>query len=508
MTPRWPIRFEEPADPRRARLALALRVAGVVLLVTWAVGAVVQFQVTLADKMQAAAEYDRLAAAAQLRPGQRRPEETKGALLRWLPAIDSFWAGQNIYVKPPPPGAIRSGERAADRPRFKLHPNSPPVVILMTPLLLLPKWWAALTFNLLKLGVLSLTVVAAARLACHNRTRISDWVVGLGALMGLRFIVGDIQHANTNVFALGAVVLHLWLFRRGRDFWAGGALALAVVIKLTPALFAAYWIYQRNGRLLAGFLIGLLVLAAVLPAATLGPQRAWQYTATWADSLLVPGAVESAWFPTLVNQSLPGVAARYFLTGRDGNIYWDPDDDMYDVHTEQRGWITLAALPESSARAIVRAGQILIVVLGAWAIGWRYLARDDGRRALHYAVILAAMMLLNQRTWDHHAAVLLPAYVAVWQALGYGRISRRARWVGMAMMIPAFALLLAKSTEPFELAADLMGYSRAVGDHWADIFTAYGPTFLHFVLLFASAVLLTRALRQGDDPYAPQRQRL
>lgn len=499
--PRWPIELTRAADPRRARLARLLQVATFVALAAWPAVTVIQFQASLARKMRKAAEFDRAAAAGKVDPGRKRPEGTKGAMLRWRPAINEFWAGVNIYSRPTQEQELAKLADDDEEGTGTLHPNLPVVVILMTPLTWLPPWWSSLAFQLLKVAVLAVTAVASVRLVCHGRGQVRDWVAALALALGLRLAVGDIQHANNNMFALGAIVAHLWLYRRGRDMWAGGALALAVTIKLTPALFLVYWLWQRNVRLLAGAAIGLAVLLAVIPAAALGPQQAWDYAATWDENLLVPNAAQSIWYPTLVNQSLAGVTARYFLDGPEGNIYWDPEHDPYHLRTRQ-GWITVAALPDWAARAVLRVGQGAILLATGWAVGLRRLGRDDARRSLHYAIVLTAMMLLNQRTWDHHAAVLLPAYVAVLTALAYGRMSRRVRLTGVAMMSVAAAIVMLKGTSLFEAAAGLLGRGKEIGEHWADVFTAYGPTFYHFALLLAVAVLLARALRNADPPYA------
>ena len=80
-------------------------------------------------------------------------------------------------------------------------------------------------------------------------------MLGLGLLWVLMFVIGDLQHGNTHVLVLGAITLHLWLYRRGHDWAAGGALALAICLKMTPALFVLYWLYQRNWKLLGGTLL-------------------------------------------------------------------------------------------------------------------------------------------------------------------------------------------------------------------------------------------------------------
>ena len=334
-----------------------------------------------------------------------------------------------------------------------------------------------------------------------------DWVLGLALLWSMLLIVDDIQHGNTNGFVLGAIVFHLWLYRRGRDLAAGASLALAICLKMTPALFLLYWLYQRNWKLLAGAVIGLCLFGVIVPAAAVGPARYATLTRTWCDNMIRPGLVEGGWYPEHINQSLSGVAGRYFLAGRNGDIYWGPDDDPH-YQTTRHGWITLAALPEGAVRWIVRAGRLAIVALMLWSIGWRRLACDDGRRALHYAMVLLAMMLLNQRTWNHHAAVLLPAGVAIWQAIGYGRFGRGLRATALGLVVAGGLASWLLRSDLIEALARAAGQTQAAAETCADTVKAYGPMFYYFLLLFVAAAILAAALKRAREPYAETRQKL
>ena len=418
----------------------------------------------------------------------------KGAVTRWRSAVREFWRpGTNIYRATPD-----------DSPSGWLHPNMPFTVILMTPLAHLPIWAAALAWNVLKALVVVAAVLMTASLANHSERRMPDWVLALGVVWATSMIVGDIQHGNTNCFVLGAVVLHLWLFRRGGDALAGVPLALAICLKMTPALFVLYWLYQRNWKLLGGVLAALAVFTVVVPAAAVGPERAMTLTGTWLENLIVPGLVKGSWYPVHTNQSIPGLFSRYFI-GRPnpgGNIFWHPDNVPDPDQAERFGWITIVAMSPGAVKLLVRAAQAVVVALAAWAIGWRRLPRRDGRRCLHYGIILLGMMLLNQRTWDHHAAVLLPAYVAVWHAIVLGRPGRGARRWAMGLMLAAGGLVWLTRTDMFKALGVLSGRGKDVGAYWGDLCLAYGSVFYHFVLVFAALVVMAVALRTRSLPYA------
>ena len=476
-----------PSDPRHRKGITAARIAGYVLLAGILIAPVVSFQISTARK--------------HAKAGQVGVKSHKGAIGRWRSAVREFWAGKNIYR--------RSDETDGDAGRVWLHPNTPFTVMLLTPFAYLPVPAMTLTFNVLKVAALVASLLMAAHIAGHGRRRIPDWVLGLAVLWTGLLIVGDIQHGNTNSFVLFAIVLHLWLYRRGRDLGAGAALTVAICLKMTPALFVLYWLYQRNWKLLAGVVTATVLFAVVIPGAAIGPKRYATVTRTWLNNLIVPGLVKGAWYPIHINQSLPGVAGRYFFAepSPNGDIFWNPDDYEYGKH-EKSGWIAIASLSEPTVKMIVRIGQIGILALMAWGIGWRKLPRDDGRRALHYGLVVTAMLLMNQRTWDHHAGILLLATVAIWQGLAYGRMSNARRWTAFGLLLAAGLCIWLSRSEAVKLFAKIAGGSRDDGEHWKNMLEAYGSVFLHFVLLLAAGVIVALGIKKSPSPYAETVQKL
>jgi hypothetical protein len=315
-----------------------------------------------------------------------------------------------------------------------------------------------------------------------------DWLAFLGVLAGIDFIIGDIQHGNTNTFVALAVVGHLWLFRRGHDWLSGAVLALGVCLKLTPALFVLYWIYQREWKVLLG-------VAIALPLMVLSPALFvdWSFftltLGTWWRELIYPGLVAGSWYPVHVNQSLPAIVGRYFTGGDSGNIWWDPDDSPMPT---QFGWITVVDLGPGTAKMIVRAVQLIMLVAAAWVIGWRKLPRDDARRAVHAGVLCAMMLLLNQRTWDHHATYLIVAHVALAYAAYFSNLPQRVRRGIATGQIASVLLLLAVSGDVLKAIA---------GEEGSDRLIAYGTAFWHFLIVWALCVFTAAKLKRAEPPY-------
>ena len=429
----------------------------------------------------------------------------KGAMARWSRAVDGFWEGKDIYSRDANPG---------------MHPNTPFTVILLTPLTSLPAGAMALTMNVAKALAVLACILMLAQLASHGNLRVCDWVLALGVLWAYHSLLSDIQHGNTNIFVLFFIVLHLWLYRRGRDLGAGCALALAICLKMTPALFVLYWVYQRNWRVLIYTFAAGVVCVGLVPIVALGTAQYGHLMGSWLDNMIIPGLVKGAWYPIHINQSMSGYFSRLFLTGAEGDVFFNPDDNPDYSREPINGFITLVSLSPETVKMLLRVGQVAIVGLIAWGIGWRKLPRDDGRRLLHYGLITLGMMLLNQRTWTHHAAVLLIASVGIWQAIAFGLMRRRIRAVALSAMIGVVVITWVTASDAFHAYAKLTGdddrfgeftigaKELTMGELWADFADAYGPQFWVFVIMLGVSVALARALRKGDSPYTLERQTL
>jgi hypothetical protein len=488
-----------PADARRRPWATAARIAGYAIILGAILTSVIQYQAVTMKNLRDAKAFDAAHPGLTLQQaaeqGLDRPKSHAGAIARWRTAVRHFWEGDNIYSQPSP----------SDTDEIHLHPNMPFTVILLTPFYWMGPVTMAVVLSLLKVLIILASAWMLVRVANHRELRMPDWVVFLGLFYALQSVIGDLRHGNTNTFVLGAVALHLWLYRKGRDVAAGASLALAVCLKLTPALFGLYWLYQRNWRLLAGLVMALAVFAVVIPAAAMGPTHYQELMGDWLANLIQPGLVKGDWYPIHTNQSLPGTVGRLVLGGPGGNIFWGPDDNPYSGQ-RQFGWVNVISLSPPQAKWLVRMLQAIIVGLLAWAIGWRKLPRDDGRRMLQYGLIVLGMLILNQRTWDHHAAVLPVATLGVWYAIAFGRFGNRSRWASLVLAI--IALPITQAPNIAALLSRLGGAGGKAPGLAADVAEAYGPKLLFFLLMMAATVILCRAMRKADDPYAAVRQKL
>lgn len=470
---RLPYTHRPPTPKTRGK-----RTAGYVLVVILLIVPVIKFEMDTLRTLRKVEE-------ARLR-GEERDKTWRGAIGRWARDIEAFWAGENIYLPPLAPGETETRDRAGWPVE---HPNMPAVVVALTPFVLMPPAVTAIVFAFTKMIAWIAAMLLALRVATHDNYRMSAGMALLIVVAAWDFYLSDQSHGNTNVFTALAVVLHLWLYRRGWDGLAGATLAGAICLKLTPALFLVYWAYQRQWKLLAGAAVALPLLVAS-PALLLGRDRFMLDLTAWWQHIIYPATFGGNWWPTHNNQSLPGMIARLFIGGPYGNYLWDADLSPY-TQPEYKS-IVLVDLGPDGARRLLQVIQLIMLGMMAWAIGWRKLPRDDGRRALHYGMICAAMLLFSQRTWDHHAVHLMIAHAAV--AYAVFRSTLTDRFKTAAGWIFVFAIFWV-----FATSGDVL--KELFNDGGADFAGAIGTTFWHFVLMWGLCVILAVRLRRLDQPY-------
>lgn len=403
-------------------------------------------------------------AAQQAAWGVRNADRAQGAILYWTPAVRQMWEGRNIYLpvqdhggSDPLTGRPLAEQGPVRSPLVGLspeeltetipwpHPNMPFVVILLTPLSKLPPLTEAVAVIVLQLAALGAAVYWACWAVNHDGRKMADWVLGLALVFAMPLVIADIQQGNTNTFVLAALAGHLFLYRRGQDQWAGAALALAICFKLTPLLFALYWLYQRNWKLLGGLVIALAAMVVLTPLVLLG----------WA---------------------------RYII--------------LTDGWLRYVGGYLDAAYLSADGFNVLLAAKLAGLVLLAWAIGWRRLSRDDGRRGLHYALVLAAVLLLTGQTRLESAAPMLVAYLAVWYALACGRLPAWMRLGAMAIVlaggVPLYAMVIAGFAPIAGQSAEGLSKVLAAGG---------SATFKWLMAFLAAAFILLEGLGRQDEPY-------
>ena len=409
--------------------------------------------------------------------------QTRSAFLRWRAMIHDLFAGENIYV----------GKNE--------YPNPPIMAAVLRPFAGLPPVTGALTWFYAKVLMAGLAVVWAFRLVecggegvkrCGDDSRpftpsplhpftpspiqrLPDSAKALAILLALPPLFGDLSHNNVNVFILFLVAAGLEAYRRGWDTAAGLVLALSIACKVTPLLFVAYFAWKRAWRVLLGCGVGLALWLFVVPGMIYGWDRNAELLESWYALMVRPAVVENRVTSEHPNQSLPGVVYRLF-THSPSFVEYDktPEGDI----PRAAEFHNVAELDAASARWAVKglvAGFGLLVVLLCRAPRG---TRQGVPVAAECALIVLGMLLFSERTWKHHAVTLVYPFAVLAVVLVAGRLSSRARFALVGVLL---------------VVAALTAGSGLLAGRAADLAMVYGAYTAAFLLLTgATCAVLAR----------------
>ena len=459
------VRAAHAADPRRLRLAFYAALAAIVVLMS------VKYAVKIS------------------KPGDGG-QLSRSAFLRWRELVNGVFRGENIYV-----GANE-------------YPNPPIMAVLLRPFAALPPAVGALAWFYAKVLLAILAAVWTFRLVAEEPTPLpegkgeedtadrssSPFPSGRGAggvglftrdlakaaavVLCLPPLLGDLSHNNVNIFILFLVAGCLEAFRRRLDTLAGLTLALAVACKVTPLLFVAYFAWKRCGRVLGATLAGLVLWLAVVPGVTFGWDRNRELMTGWYALMIERPLLKGEITTEHPNQAVTGFVYRLFTHSPSYIVYPDNIPTPAEYHNladigRPAAWVIVKALTAAFALAVVLLCRARVRGPTDARQGWRF--------AAECGLICLGMLLFSERTWKHHAVVLLLPLAALTYAVAVVELPRRVRGFAFGVLVASFVL----TAGPGLLAG------RA-----ADLAMVYGTHTIAFVLQ-AVAVGLLLACRSG-----------
>jgi alpha-1,2-mannosyltransferase len=269
-------------------------------------------------------------------------------------------------------------------------------------------------------------------------------------------IVNNQVMGQANHLVLLLVVLGIWLDGRDRPRAAGVLVGTAAMLKMSPALFVAWWVLQRRWAAVGaaiGTAVGLSVLA--LLQVPLGLQVHF-----YLDVL-----------PGFASGSYNGLSVPIHLFGNHSI------PDLANAAFPGTGTVL-----SPTARTLSRLATLALLAGTAWRL--RRPRPDPLAHAAQASCIAVLMLLVPVYTYEHHLVWALPAVIVLAAGLGTGRLHRG--WIPVVL-----------------LAAWVLGYDLQVLKRWARV-SAYGglleeSKFLALFTLYALTAWLggTRAPDQG-----------
>jgi hypothetical protein len=313
-----------------------------------------------------------------------------------------------------------------------------------------------------------------------------DLARGAAILLCLPPLLGDLSHNNVNIFILFLVAACLEAFRRRLDTLAGLTLALAVACKVTPALFVAYFAYKRCWRLLAAALVGLVLWLAVVPGLVFGFNRNNELLRGWSALMIERPLLKGEITTEHPNQAVTGFVYRLFTHSPSYIVYEKTPEG--DIPTPGE-YHNLADIGRPAAWVVVKALTALfalaVVVLCRARVRGATDLRQGWRVAAECGLICLGMLLFSERTWKHHAVVLLLPFAALAYAVAVVELPSRVRGFVLGVLL---------------LSPVLMAAPGLLGGRGSDLALVYGTHTVAFGLqaVAVCAVLACRSDRVGD----------
>jgi alpha-1,2-mannosyltransferase len=394
-------------------------------------------------------------------------EQSRSAFLRWRTMIRDVFTGTNIYV----------GKNE--------YPNPPIMALILRPFAELPPVVGAMSWFYAKVLMAVLAAVWTFRLVSPQPSepgagQVPDGAKAAAVLLALPAVMGDLTHNNVNIFILFLVAGCLELYRSGRDVSSGVVLALAVACKVMPVMLLAFFVWKRAGRVVGGCAAGLVLWLVVAPGCVFGFDRNAELLTDWYRLMVERPVLKGEVTSEHPNQSIVGFVYRLATHSPSFVDYAQTPEGDVPVPA---AYHNLVDIGRPAAWAVVKLATLGFAVAIMLLCRTPRAERQGWRFAAECGLIVMAMLLLSERTWKHHAVVLLVPAAALAVSTTVGLPAGVRRFVVASLVA----------------AGLLMTVPGVFGTRAGDLALVYGTHTLAFVLLTAAtAAVLVCGLQQRD----------
>ncbi len=346
----------------------------------------------------------------------------------------------------------------------------PPVAaVLLLPASLLPLGAAKVGFVLVNLVAQGLAIAILFWDRAPPRRRVL--VIGGWAALAVLFpFFWGLYLGQANSLVFLACALALRQLRRGDELGGGAWLALAVLLKVFPAVLLVLLVLRRQYRAAVSAVVTMAVLSVLaLPFVGVG-------TYTRFVTEVLP-EITSRVEPFVRNQGISGTLNRLFTD----NPYVDP---LLEAEGLVRPLGVLLALA--------------VVAVAVWATRRRPVLPGPGPRdlELEWGLWLTAAVLASTISWEHYAVFLLFAWLPLAERLFTSDLQHRRNQVLLAVTAASFSVwsLLLQSGDEYDALPTSVVLQPVIGAKFAAT----------LALFAATAVFLRRRGRSPDHgPDAP-----
>ena len=280
----------------------------------------------------------------------------------------------------------------------------------------------------------------------------------------------------------------LYSYQAGRKWQAGVVLALGAAIKYYPGLFLIYFLFKRDIRVVASFIVAATLLSVGVPWAVLGREKSHDFQ---FEVNRCVGAARDGLFQDINSQYFANVLYRQTQRGAK-----DISPNQTPPETGAHKDFVQAFLDAMKARAPRRAGPLRttlqytgygIFALNLLALIGLIRMKQKDEPALAFALLFASLPLIVETSWPHYFVYLPLCQVILYAAFKENR-QPWAKVLGMSLLA---ASMILSSTIFFHILGDWRAYSR------------YGALFAADALVLLAIYVHLLALWLGRRSHQP-----
>jgi hypothetical protein len=268
---------------------------------------------------------------------------------------------------------------------FATYITPPTYAILLLPLVPLGYDRARILFLLLSNVFLFSFLALTLRGSGGAALRPPRLLLSLLLLLAFPPVYTSLQLGQVDCVILFLLSVSYWAYKSDRNILVGPCLAIAAVIKLSPAILILYFLWKREYVIFASA-SAIAILAGGLSLLLSGREALLTFATTILPALLKG----TAFFH---NQGLNGFFSRLFVPP---GLYY-----------------SLQEFPSvSQARALSLLGSLILLCVGAYLTRHR-VARGTIRFDLEFSLALATALLVSSVSWHHYLTWLLLVFVVL-----------------------------------------------------------------------------------------------
>ena len=327
----------------------------------------------------------------------------------------------------------------------------PVFLLTFAPLSMAPYPIAAWVWHLLNTAAIALGVASIASLCSElPYSRAKVWTVAF--LIVVPYFAMALDYGNVHLIVTALMFAGLALAVRGRDLSAAALLAVAITVKLIPALLLPYFAITRRFKLL-GLMAIITVAINLLPSIYFGVGGNRNLITRWFDHVIVGQEFHETNGP--INLSLKGQLRRTFTkvdyTQRvDGDYrYAAVNVAALSTSAVDRVWMAISAF--------VFAGGLVLIWISARTHGLVGPSTDIRVVMLQIGLLICLMLFVGPLTSKVYLVALLWPVVAIGVAAWDQDVIRRAL-IAVAIASAILPLLPGRTMQRLLLVAGVDFY--------------------------------------------------